>query len=327
MTDQNGPSDEIRMNQLHALEQANLREFGKGLQKGELNMLFGRVRRFSKTAEQVNATLDAVELQRARQRLHMNVGGEPLSMDHIHELMKRCWDDGITVRRLRGNFVDLRKPLHRTFLTQGPWPKTLETEFGPVTMRQDSKIPLGMLLGVGTHGDGVGVITNIGQDVGLQISKSPAASSGEKSSAPSISEDDVLDLTIGFDYQNVFVKHGGLRVSVWDLAMAFEECAAEGNKFHRALDKINEIRNSIIGAQTINWSEHIYPLVAALEEAGIEGMNYPEARKNFGTMLERTNKAEAEVKRLRALLEDEPSKADLAADQDLEDHYSDKLSN
>jgi len=69
-----------------------------------------------------------------------------------------------------------------------------------------------------------------------------------------------------------------------------------------ALSKINDIRNSIIGCQTVNWSEHIYPLVAALEEAGIEGAGYPASRTNVGTMLERTLAAENEVMALRAAL-------------------------
>lgn len=46
------------------------------------------------------------------------------------------------------------------------------------------------------------------------------------------------------------------------------------------LIKINDIRNSIIGCQTVNWSEHIYPLVAALEKAGIEGAGYTAPRTN-----------------------------------------------
>ncbi len=66
-------------------------------------------------------------------------------------------------------------------------------------------------------------------------------------------------------------------------------------KFEAAIEKINDIRNSIIGFQTMNWSEHIYPLVAALEEAGINGQGYPEARENFGTMLQRTVSAEKRV--------------------------------
>ncbi len=76
------------------------------------------------------------------------------------------------------------------------------------------------------------------------------------------------------------------------------------DKKQKALEKINAIRNSIIGGQTINWSEHIYPLVAALKEAGIEGMDYPEARENFGTTLQRAVAAEGMAARLWSLLDD-----------------------
>jgi hypothetical protein len=69
-----------------------------------------------------------------------------------------------------------------------------------------------------------------------------------------------------------------------------------------ALEKINQIRNSIIGTQTLNWSEHVYPLVAALADAGFEGMPYPEGRKYYGTLVERAVKAEDEVERLKSIL-------------------------
>jgi hypothetical protein len=75
----------------------------------------------------------------------------------------------------------------------------------------------------------------------------------------------------------------------------------EEHALREALGKVNAIRNSIIGLQKINWSEHIYPLGVVLNEAGFVGMPYPEARANYGTMLERTLAAEAEVARLRAL--------------------------
>jgi hypothetical protein len=52
-----------------------------------------------------------------------------------------------------------------------------------------------------------------------------------------------------------------------------------------ALSKIDAIRNSIVGRQNIDWSMHIYPLVAALDEAGFSGEGYAVARQ----------KAEAEV--------------------------------
>jgi hypothetical protein len=52
----------------------------------------------------------------------------------------------------------------------------------------------------------------------------------------------------------------------------YAELEERVKKAQSALAKINEIRNSIIGLQTINWSEHVYPLVAALNEAGVDGM-------------------------------------------------------
>ncbi|MBR8315039.1 Lar family restriction alleviation protein [Burkholderia dolosa] len=67
------------------------------------------------------------------------------------------------------------------------------------------------------------------------------------------------------------------------------------------LTSINGIRNSIIGLHTLNWSEHVYPLVAALDAAGFEGMEYPEARAFYGTMLDRCNAAEEDAERYRCL--------------------------
>lgn len=86
------------------------------------------------------------------------------------------------------------------------------------------------------------------------------------------------------------------------MRMIDREDTAYIERLTTALNKINDIRNSIVGLQTMNWSEHIYPLVAALNEAGIEGMEYPEARENFGTLLERTNTAEAERNTLQQRL-------------------------
>lgn len=61
-----------------------------------------------------------------------------------------------------------------------------------------------------------------------------------------------------------------------------------------ALEKINGIRNSIVGGQLFNWSEHAYPLVAALEEAGIKGDGHEIASKNLGTLLDQVKAAEAQ---------------------------------
>jgi hypothetical protein len=76
-------------------------------------------------------------------------------------------------------------------------------------------------------------------------------------------------------------------------------------KFRTALNKISAIRDSIVGKQGFNFSEHAYPLVAALDEAGFPGAGYEVASKNFGTMLERTTKAEAEVVQLRIIIADQ----------------------
>jgi len=67
-----------------------------------------------------------------------------------------------------------------------------------------------------------------------------------------------------------------------------------------ALAKINEIRNSIIGCQTVNWSAHVYPLVAALEEAGIAGEGWEVASKKAQTLLDRANSAEDELAALKS---------------------------
>jgi len=88
------------------------------------------------------------------------------------------------------------------------------------------------------------------------------------------------------------------------IAYEFEKVVAakdaEIERLKKALGKINAIRNSIVGAQSVNWSEHIYPLVAALSEVGIDGLPYPECKKNIGTLLDRNAKCEAEIERLKA---------------------------
>lgn len=89
--------------------------------------------------------------------------------------------------------------------------------------------------------------------------------------------------------------------SAMDSSQAY---AKQLDEMRQALNKINDIRNSIIGFQTMNWSEHIYPLVAALEEAGITGAGYPASRANVGTMLDRTLAAEAEADALANKIED-----------------------
>lgn len=82
----------------------------------------------------------------------------------------------------------------------------------------------------------------------------------------------------------------------------YKELAARAEVLEAALTKINSIRDSIIGFQNVGWSEHIYPLVAALGEAGFEGVGYDEARKNVRTLLDQLEAAEARCKRLEEAL-------------------------
>lgn len=71
-----------------------------------------------------------------------------------------------------------------------------------------------------------------------------------------------------------------------------------------ALERINRIRNSIVGAQAINWSEHIYPLVAILNRAGLEGLPYPEAKANIGTLIDFREEAIEAARALRRACQD-----------------------
>lgn len=78
---------------------------------------------------------------------------------------------------------------------------------------------------------------------------------------------------------------------------------AEVARFHTALAKINDIRNSIIGYQNMNFSAHVYPLVAALNEAGFEGMGYEEASKLAQTQVELIADLRSKIEATRALAE------------------------
>ena len=73
---------------------------------------------------------------------------------------------------------------------------------------------------------------------------------------------------------------------------------AEVERFKTALDKIDAIRNDIVGSQHVNFSRDIYPLVAALGEAGYSGEGYDKARHRVVSYVSRIQELEAEVERL-----------------------------
>jgi hypothetical protein len=80
-------------------------------------------------------------------------------------------------------------------------------------------------------------------------------------------------------------------------ALAVPVTAIEVMAMINALRKIDEIRNGIVGYQKINWSAHIYPLVAALEEAGIHGEGYEVASAKAKTQVARIAELESIVRR------------------------------
>lgn len=64
-----------------------------------------------------------------------------------------------------------------------------------------------------------------------------------------------------------------------------------------ALKKINDIRIDIIARQTISWPAHVYPLVAALNEAGFECPEYEEIRDKAMTLIDLLIKTRESVKK------------------------------
>lgn len=79
-----------------------------------------------------------------------------------------------------------------------------------------------------------------------------------------------------------------------------EKAEAMVEKLTTLAEKVDVIRNSIVGMQGFNFSEHGYPLVAALEAAGFRGVGYEIARKNLGTLIEQRDAAIARAETLQA---------------------------
>lgn len=58
----------------------------------------------------------------------------------------------------------------------------------------------------------------------------------------------------------------------------------EIDRLKAAMSTINDIRNSIVGHQNVSFSEHVYPLIFALDNAGFKGKSYAEAREDALTL-------------------------------------------
>ncbi len=78
------------------------------------------------------------------------------------------------------------------------------------------------------------------------------------------------------------LREPGDENAMLNLVDAYEAMEAEFTAYravsNKALRRINAIRNSIVGFQTVNWSAHVYPLVAALNEAHQMGLDADEAK-------------------------------------------------
>lgn len=83
---------------------------------------------------------------------------------------------------------------------------------------------------------------------------------------------------------------------------AYASQKAEIERLREAMEKIDAIRNSIIGYQNVGWSAHIYPLVAALEDAGFHGEGYEKSRELAKTQVDAILALTEENDRLRSAL-------------------------
>jgi hypothetical protein len=78
------------------------------------------------------------------------------------------------------------------------------------------------------------------------------------------------------------------------------EGAAQIETLTAFAQKVDAIRRDIIGRQTISWSAHVYPLVAALHEAGYESPGYEEAKKGSLTLIDLVKAAESRAEAAEA---------------------------
>lgn len=63
------------------------------------------------------------------------------------------------------------------------------------------------------------------------------------------------------------------------------------DKLFGVVDKINKLRNDAVGLQSCGISSFLYPLVAILGDAGIEGEGYNEARERINTIFTQRDEA------------------------------------
>lgn len=108
---------------------------------------------------------------------------------------------------------------------------------------------------------------------------------------------------IGFPQQTPAKVLSGAMYEIDRLEAALDAERARVTKLEKFAAEVDRIRNNIIGKQGVNWSRDIYPLVAALGEAGYEGVGYDEAREAIKQQIAAEEAERAKVDALvRALL-------------------------
>ena len=107
-------------------------------------------------------------------------------------------------------------------------------------------------------------------------------------------------------YQKVYIDEAAIAEERRRRAGIIDDQRARIAALEATLTRISAIRDSIVGMQGFNFSEHAYPLVAALDEAGFKGAGYECAKANLGTLIEQREAAEAKNVALEVALRSHP---------------------
>lgn len=78
--------------------------------------------------------------------------------------------------------------------------------------------------------------------------------------------------------------------------------------------KVSAIMDSICGIQSFHWSEHAYPLRAALDEAGFPGKGYEIARKDIVSLIRNYAAAAEALSKIEDMRHDEDCAGQLSVE-------------
>lgn len=93
------------------------------------------------------------------------------------------------------------------------------------------------------------------------------------------------------ELERLRTENNGFRADVRADKRDAEHYQEEAERLRAMGEKINAIRDSIVGLQAVSFSAHIYPLVAALNEAGFESRGYDVMRAESITLIEQRDAA------------------------------------